>query len=163
VQLGTVPDAPAPRATAWLAETNLDDLSGEEIAFAAERLFAAGALDVWTAPVVMKKGRPGVVLSALARPEQRAALERAFFDATSTLGIRWRELERTECARRVVDVSVEGRTVRVKVRERPGVPVTERDLSPEHQDLAAWAAESGRSLRELERAVVAAALRTIAR
>jgi uncharacterized protein (DUF111 family) len=48
--------------------------------------------------------------------------------------------------------------VRVKVRERPGVPVSERDLSPEHDDLAAWARESGRSIRELERAVVAAAL-----
>jgi uncharacterized protein (TIGR00299 family) protein len=158
VQLGTVPLAPAPRATALLAETNLDDLSGEEIAFAVERLFAAGALDAWTTPVGMKKGRPGVVLSALARTEQRDAIERAILDSTSTLGLRWREIERTECARRGIEVEVEGRVVRVKVRERPGVPVSERDLSPEHDDLAAWARESGRSIRELERAVVAAAL-----
>ncbi|MBL8863552.1 MAG: nickel pincer cofactor biosynthesis protein LarC [Planctomycetes bacterium] len=158
VQLGTLPAAPALRATALLAETNLDDLSGEEIAYAVERLFAAGALDVWTAPIGMKKGRPGVVLSALARPEQRETLERAFLESTSTLGLRWREVERTECARRVIEVLVEGRTVRVKLRERPGAPLSERDLSPEHDDLAAWAAESGRSLRELERATVAAAL-----
>ena len=102
------------------------------------------------------------MLSALVRAEQRAALDSALFMSTSTLGVRWREMERTECARRVIEVAVEGRTVRVKVRTRPGSPVTERDLSPEHDDLAAWARESGRSLRELERAVVLAALRSLA-
>ncbi len=158
VQLGSIPSVASPRALVWLAEVNLDDMTGEELAFATEQVFAAGALDVWTSAIGMKKGRPGVVLSALARPELRTALESALLEHTSTLGIRWREMERTECARRVVDVLVEGRTVRVKVRTRPGVPVSERDLSPEHDDLAAWSRESGRSIRELERAAVAAAL-----
>ncbi|MCY2960625.1 MAG: nickel pincer cofactor biosynthesis protein LarC [Planctomycetota bacterium] len=162
VQLGSIPTVASSRATVWLAEVNLDDMTGEELAFATERLFAAGALDVWTAPIGMKKGRPGVVLSALARPELRSALESALLEHTSTLGIRWREMERTECARRVVEVAVEGRTIRVKVRVRTGVPVSERDLSPEHDDLAAWSRESGRSIRELERAAVAAALRSLA-
>ncbi len=162
VQLGSVPRVETQRALVWLAEVNLDDMTGEEIAFACEQVFRAGALDVWTVPIGMKKGRPGVVLSALVRAEQRAALDSALFMSTSTLGVRWREMERTECARRVIEVAVEGRTVRVKVRTRPGSPVTERDLSPEHDDLAAWARESGRSLRELERAVVLAALRSLA-
>jgi hypothetical protein len=163
VQLGRLPAQPAPRASAWLAEANLDDATGEELAHAAERLFAAGALDVWHVPVVMKKGRPGVVLSALVRAEGRVALERAFLDHTGTLGIRWREVERTECARRTVEVLVDGAQVRVKVRERPGTPVAERDLSPEHDDLAALAAKTGKSLRELERAAVQAALRAQSR
>ncbi len=168
VQLGSIPAAPVPatpvpanpstHATVWLAEVNLDDMTGEELAFAAEQVFAAGALDVWSVPIVMKKGRPGVVLSALARAEHRAALDSALFSSTSTLGVRWRQLERTECARRIVEVSVEGRTVRVKVRTRPGAPVTERDVSPEHDDLAEWARESSRSIRELERAAIRAAL-----
>lgn len=162
VQLGSIPSLASPRALVWLAEVNLDDMTGEELAFACERLFEAGALDVWTAPVGMKKGRPGVVLSALMRPDQRALVESEFFASTSTLGVRWRELERTECARRVDTIEVEGRKVRVKVRLRPGQPVTERDVSPEHDDLATWARETGRSIRELERAVVAAALRSLA-
>jgi uncharacterized protein (TIGR00299 family) protein len=160
VQLGSVPAASTPRSVVWLAEVNLDDMTGEEVAFACQRLFEAGALDVWTAPVGMKKGRPGFVLSALVRPEQRAQLESATFSSTTTLGIRWREMERTECERRVESVSVEGRTVRVKVRVRPGEPVSERDVSPEHDDLAAWSRESGRSVRELERVVIASALRS---
>lgn len=161
VQLGRIAAASASSSsptTVWLAEVNLDDMTGEELAFAAEQVFAAGALDVWTAPIVMKKGRPGVVLSALVRAEHRAQLDSALFSSTSTLGVRWRQLERTECARRIVDVSVEGRLVRVKLRTRPGAAVTERDVSPEHDDLAAWARESGRSIRELERAAIQSAL-----
>jgi len=163
VQLGSIPAAAMTRAVVWLAEVNLDDMTGEELAFAAEQVFAAGALDVWTVPIGMKKGRPGVVLSALARSEQRPAIDSALFSSTSTLGVRWREMERTECARRVIEVAVEGRTVRVKVRTRPNASIIERDLSPEHDDLAAWARESSRSLRELERATVVAALAQLRR
>ncbi len=163
VQLGSVPAQAAARATAWLAEVNLDDMTGEELAWAAERAFAAGALDVWTAPVVMKKGRPGVVLSALVRSDARDALERALLEHTSTLGIRWREVERTECERRTIEVVVTGAKVRVKVRQRPGAPVSERDLSPEHEDLAALARSTGLSIRELERAAIAAALSQLSR
>ena len=60
-----------------LLETNLDDLTPELVPDAVERCFAAGALDVWTVPVQMKKGRPGIVLSALARPGARARGRRA--------------------------------------------------------------------------------------
>jgi uncharacterized protein (TIGR00299 family) protein len=158
VQLGRVPDDATLRTVVWLAEVNLDDMTGEELAWASERLFEAGALDVWSAPVVMKKGRPGIVLSALARADHRAALECAYFEHTSTLGIRWREVERTECERLTRNLCLDGLVVRVKVRTRPGSAVTERDLSPEHDDLAAWARVSGRSIRELERAAIRAAL-----
>ncbi len=68
---------PAPLTSVVVLETNLDDLSPELVPDAMERCFAAGALDVWTVPVQMKKGRPGFVLSALARPDAEAAVARA--------------------------------------------------------------------------------------
>ena len=139
-------------------ETNLDDMTGEELGFVADRLRGRGALDVWTQPVVMKKGRPGVVLSVLARPEDRGARESLLFDSTTTLGVRAREHERVVCAREIVEIEVRGVPVRVKVRRRPERDLVERvDLSPEHDDLAALAARTGEPLRELERLAIEAA------
>lgn len=161
VQLGSA-RAGVARANAWLVEVNLDDMTGEELAHAAEALREAGALDAWTVAATMKKGRPGVVLSALCRAETRSALERVLFERTTTLGVRWREVERAECARSSVDVVLDGARVRVKVRERAGAAIDERDLSPEHDDLAALARTSGRSLRELERAAITLALDAVA-
>jgi len=71
-----------------LLEATIDDLSAELLAGAAARLLAAGALDVWSTPVVMKKSRPGTVLSVLARPGDRAALAAIVFRETSTFGLR---------------------------------------------------------------------------
>jgi uncharacterized protein (TIGR00299 family) protein len=153
-------------ARAWLVEVNLDDVTGEELAHAAGALRDAGALDVWHAAVSMKKDRPGVLLSALCRAEDRAALERALFEETPTLGVRWSERSRTECGRRTVEVDVAGVRVRVKVRERPAYagasPFGERDLSPEHDDLARAARAAGTTLREAERRAVALALQALA-
>lgn len=157
VQLGESERTGAARAQAWLLEVNLDDMTGEEIAHAAEMLRAAGALDVWTVPVQMKKGRPGVVLSALCRASERAALEHAIFAETTTLGLRWQPCERRESGRRTVEVDVGGERVRVKVRELPGRAVEERDLSPEHDDVARTAVKLGRSPRDVERAAIAQA------
>lgn len=67
---------------------NLDDMTPEDIAFAQEKIFAAGALDVFTAPIGMKKGRPGIMLTALCHEEQKGAVIRAFFAYTATLGVR---------------------------------------------------------------------------
>lgn len=161
VQLGReVKEAPAARA--WLLEVNLDDVTGEELAHAARSLRAAGALDVWSTPVQMKKERPGVVLSALCRVERKPDLERVLFEETPTLGLRWIECQRTECGRRTIEVDLGGVRVRVKVRERPeypgASPAGERDLSPEHDDLVRAAAAAGISLREAERHAIAAAL-----
>ncbi len=71
-----------------LLETNLDDMSGELIGHAVARLWAAGALDVYTSPIGMKKNRPGVLLSILCRAEQADALEAILFRETTTLGVR---------------------------------------------------------------------------
>lgn len=155
------------RRVAWLLEVTLDDATGEEVGFALEALYAAGALEAWTHAVAMKKGRPGVVMSALCRPEARAACEAAVFAHTPTLGVRWSARERSELPRETIEVVlpagagldvVAGERVRVKVRSRPGAEVAAEDLSPEHDDLARLARVCGRPLRALERAVVDAAL-----
>jgi len=142
----------------WQVECNLDDTTGEELGWCLEGLREAGALDAWSVPVGMKKGRPGVVVCALARAEERAAVEEVLFARTPTLGVRWREVERTECERDEVLVEVLGRTVRVKRRLGAG-ELGVADLSPEQDDLEALARESGRPLREVGRLAVEAALR----
>jgi uncharacterized protein (TIGR00299 family) protein len=161
VQLGREPEG-ARRAGVWQVDVNLDDMTGEELAHAAERVRDAGALDVWMQPVLMKKGRPGVVLSALCRLPERARIETVLFECTTTLGVRWTPYERTECGRRTVAVDVLGARVRVQVRERPAGEGTSapgrKDLSPEHDDLAAVARASGRSLREVETLAIDAAI-----
>jgi len=141
----------------WQVECNLDDTTGEELGWCLAGLREAGALDAWSVPVGMKKGRPGVVVCALTRAEDRAAIEEALFARTPTLGVRWREVERTECGRDEVKVEVLGMSVRVKRRLR-GAEVGVADLSPEQDDLEALAKESGRPLREVQRLAVEAAL-----
>ena len=71
-----------------LLETNLDDATGEQIGYASERLFAAGAFDVFTTPIAMKKNRPGVKLSVLCRPQHVEQIEAVLFTETTTLGVR---------------------------------------------------------------------------
>ena len=137
-----------------MLEANLDDTTGEELGLALQQLFGAGALDAWCVPVTMKKGRPGVVLCALAKDAERVGLERVYLDFTPTLGVRSTPWERLECARRTVVVEVLGCPVRVKVRTRPQGRMDERDLSPEHEDLVALAGRSGRGVRELERLAI---------
>jgi hypothetical protein len=147
------------RRSAWLLEVTLDDTTGEELGFAQEELYAQGALEVWNAPISMKKGRPGVVLSALAREDRRAALEQVVFTHTPTLGLRWTRLERAECERATLTVEVRGEAVRVQLRRRPGCTgLLPSDLSPEHDDLARLARKSGAPLRILERESVDRAL-----
>ena len=138
-----------------LLETNLDDLNPELVPDAVERCFAAGAVDVWTAPVQMKKGRPGVVLAALAGPVDEAAVARAMLEETSTLGVRvsrWRryELEREE---RVVEL--EGGSVRVKIGRLDGRVV---NVAPEHDDCAALARVTGRSVKSVWATALGAAM-----
>jgi uncharacterized protein (DUF111 family) len=150
-------------AEVWQLDVNLDDATGEEMGWCLEGLRAAGALDAWTTPVQMKKGRPGVQLTALARPGSRAALEAVVFERTPTLGLRWTRTERVECGRGEGEVHLEGFRVRLKLRHRPagagGSPFGPRDVSPEFDDLAPLAEARGWTLREAEQRVVERYLR----
>jgi uncharacterized protein (TIGR00299 family) protein len=127
-------------AEAVVLETNLDDLLPEFIPDATARAFAAGALDVWTVPVQMKKGRPGLVLSALARPADEQAVARAILEETTALGVRVTRVRRHELDREERTVEVDGRPVRVKLGRLNGSIV---NVAPEHDDCARVAAELG--------------------
>ena len=135
-------------------ETNLDDTPGELVPDAAARAFAAGALDVWTTPVQMKKGRPGVVLAALARPDDARAVAEAIVRETTALGVRMSRHERLELERRFRDVTVDGHLVRVKLGLLDGEVV---NLAPEHDDCARAAEALGRPVKSVWAAALAAA------
>ncbi|MCQ2407053.1 MAG: nickel pincer cofactor biosynthesis protein LarC [Oscillospiraceae bacterium] len=122
---------------------NLDDMTGEEIAFAQEMLLKAGALDVFTSPVYMKKGRPAVMLTCLCRTEQREAMTALIFRHTSTLGVRIHVCERDTLTRRTEQIETALGTVRVKCAEGCGVTREK----PEFDDLARIAEEQSLSLR----------------
>ena len=120
---------------------NLDDMTGEDMAFACERLLEAGALDVWTAPITMKKGRPAVLLTCLSRPGQEGGLAREILRHTTTLGVRV-----SGCDRFLLHRAVEDRDgIRVKAAFGGGISKEKAEF----EDLAAEARKDGLSLREV--------------
>jgi len=129
-----------------LLETNLDDLIPELVPDAVERCFAAGALDVWTMPAQMKKGRPGIVLSALARPGAQQEVAHAMLEETSALGVRVGRLGRYELEREERVVEIAGGHVRIKVGLLDGRVV---NVSPEHDDCSALAKATGRAVKSI--------------
>ncbi|HEY2218429.1 MAG TPA: nickel pincer cofactor biosynthesis protein LarC [Gaiellaceae bacterium] len=137
-----------------LLETNLDDLVPELVPDAVERCFAVGALDVWTVPAGMKKGRPGVVLSAIARPHAEAAVARAILEETTALGVRVARLRRYELEREERTVALDGEVVRVKVGRLDGRVV---NIAPEHDDCLAVARATGAPIKSVWAAALAAA------
>ena len=105
--------------TVTVLEANLDDLSPQVFGYVMERALAEGALDVFAAPVQMKKSRPGLVLTVLAKPEDAARLARLLFSETTTLGVRRREERRQALAREQVTVQTPwGEVGRASCRER---------------------------------------------
>ena len=136
-----------------LLETNLDDLSPELVPDAMERCFEAGALDVWTVPVAMKKGRPGLVFSALARAEDETNVAQAILAETTALGVRITRPYRYELEREHRTVDVEGHPVRVKVGRLDGRIV---NVAPEHDDCAAVARATGTPVKSVWAAALAA-------
>lgn len=130
---------------------NLDDVTGEALGFAAERLLEAGALDVWTQAVGMKKSRPGTLLCVLCRPEERETLLDLLFLHTGTLGVREARLRRTVLDRRIETVETPFGPVRRKLAEGRGVTRAKY----EYEDLARIAAERGLSLEAVRTALEA--------
>ncbi|MDQ3337925.1 MAG: nickel pincer cofactor biosynthesis protein LarC [Myxococcota bacterium] len=120
----------------WQIEANLDDMSPELCAPAADAIFAAGAVDVWWSTITMKKGRPALTLSALAADEHRAAVIAAVLRETTTIGVRFTRVERTVLARSTVEVATRYGTIPVKVA-RDGDAVL--NAAPEYEACAAAA------------------------
>jgi uncharacterized protein (TIGR00299 family) protein len=133
-------------------QTNIDDLNPQIYETVFDRVFAAGAVDATLAPVTMKKGRPGNVLSVLAPREKAEAVLAVMFAETTALGIRTQEVQRRVLPRRFISIRVEGRDVRIKLADQaPGIS----KASPEHEDCRRIAEQTGRPVKDiLEAAMV---------
>ncbi len=124
---------------------NIDDLNPQVYEHVMQRLFAAGARDVTLTPTVMKKGRPGVILSVIADPQKRDELERVIFTETSTIGLRSHAVSRRKLAREIREVETRFGKLRVKVSGRDGgAPIT---ISPEYDDCRRAAEQHSVALR----------------
>ena len=128
---------------------NLDDMSGEALGFAMEALLDAGALDVYTVPIGMKKSRPGVMLCVLCRTQDRERLAQAMFRHTTTLGIRETRHARMTLRRSIRTAETAAGPVRIKCAEGWGV----RREKPEYDDLARIAREQDISLADAKKLI----------
>jgi pyridinium-3,5-bisthiocarboxylic acid mononucleotide nickel chelatase len=149
--LGT-PSAPEPGPV--VLETNVDDLDPRLWPGVLDALFDAGASDAWLTPILMKKGRPAHMLSALCRPEAVPAVQAAVFATTSTIGMRIVPVGKTALDRTSASVDVLGGRVGVKVAVHDGRVV---NVSVEYEDVTALARERGLPVKEVLRAATAAA------
>ena len=136
-----------------VVEANIDDMSPQHFDLALERLFAAGALDAWLTPIVMKKGRPAIVVSALAAPAAERAVAQTMLRETSTIGVRVRRERRHVLQREVETIDTLYGPVRFKRASGDGF---ER-RTPEYDDIARIARERGEPVAEVARVVMRAA------
>jgi uncharacterized protein (TIGR00299 family) protein len=137
----------------WVVETNLDNLPADVIGYCTERLFAAGALDVFTQPVFMKKNRPGTLLTVLVPDSGLPAVEEVLFAETTTLGLRRYSVERRKLQRRPHTVSTPWGPVQGKLAWSEGRPAI---FAPEYEDCARIARSHGVPLRQVYQAALAA-------
>ncbi|MEG3931016.1 nickel pincer cofactor biosynthesis protein LarC [Microcoleus sp. T3_B1] len=147
-----MPDAQCPMPnsieTITVLETQIDDLSPQAIGYVFDALFTAGALDVFTAPIVMKKSRLGVLLTAICHPEFQDACEAVIFRETTTLGIRISTQQRTILHREIQTVKTEYGEVKIKVAKSGETIV---NVQPEYEDCAEIARLKNISWREVHR------------
>jgi uncharacterized protein (DUF111 family) len=125
-------------------ETNLDDCPGEVLGSVMERLFAAGALDVWFEPITMKKNRPGVMLCALSEEGARDAVADLILTETTAFGVRVEKIHRLKLRRKVESVETAYGTVRVKLGLK-GERVVQ--VAPEFEDCRLASERWGMPLR----------------
>ena len=146
-------DEGAKAETVTVIETALDDLSPQVLAWVAEQALAAGAMDVMLTPVIMKKGRPGTLLTILCSEETRPKLERLILRETSTLGLRIRRERRSCLERHHVSVQTLYGEIRVKVGELDGEVM---NAAPEFEDCRAAAVRCDVPLKQVQQAAIAA-------
>jgi uncharacterized protein (DUF111 family) len=148
------PQVNSPRTEAIvLLETNIDNASGELVGHAVDRLWVAGALDVSLATIQMKKGRPGVVVSVQARPDDADELEAVLFSELPTLGVRRATLMRTALARQPHEVKTRWGTVVGKIVYSHGGALR---FAPEYESCLQIAVKEGVALADVVEAAKAA-------
>jgi len=150
--LGAADEAAPPEVA--LIEANVDDMSPQLVAPLTDALAAAGAVDVWSTAIVMKKGRPALQVSALAPPAAVADVQRAFFRNSTTLGVRMHPLGRAVLGRAFARAETPYGPVRVKIGALDGEVL---GAQPEFEDCRRLAARAGVPVREVLAAATAAA------
>jgi pyridinium-3,5-bisthiocarboxylic acid mononucleotide nickel chelatase len=134
-------------------ETEIDDMNPQIFGALMDRLYAAGALEVFYTGVQMKKNRPGTLLTVVAAPAKREALSALVFRETTTIGLRYQEMARTCLSRETVAVQTPAGPVRVKVARRDGVVL---NAAPEFDDCEKLAAERGVPIKQVQAEAVCA-------
>jgi pyridinium-3,5-bisthiocarboxylic acid mononucleotide nickel chelatase len=145
-ELDADPDSSHSPDSSILIETNLDDMAPELLPHVIDSLLEAGAQDAWVTPIVMKKGRPGITLTALCAPVKKFHMMEIIFRETTTLGIRVTAVHRAIADRHWADVEVAGEKVRVKIGSRNGDVI---GAAPEYEDVLAAAKATGLPLKEI--------------
>jgi len=135
-----------PTETIVQVETTVDDMSPQLYEPLLERLLEAGALDAWLTPVIMKRSRPGVVLTALCEPGRVADLSRLLFEESSTIGVRWTAYQRARLDREMVRLDTAYGPVTFKVSRLEGRVVT---VTPEFEEVRRIARDKGLAVREV--------------
>ncbi len=139
---------------------NIDDLNPQIYGHLGERILAAGARDVTLTPTIMKKGRPGVILSVLAEAAARDRLARMIFEETTTIGLRFHPVSRLKLDRRIEEVETRFGKIRVKVASAGGAG-SPLNLSPEFDDCRKAAMDHSAPLKLVMEEALAAARRTL--
>lgn len=134
------------RETIMQVETTVDDMQPQLWEAVMERLFEAGALDVYLTPVMMKKSRPGTVLTALCTPDKVTDLSRVLFEESSTIGVRWTAYQRERLAREMVTLTTAYGAITYKVSRLEGRVVT---ATPEFDEVRRIARSKGVPVREV--------------
>jgi uncharacterized protein (TIGR00299 family) protein len=134
--------------------TNIDDMNPELYPYVVEKLFEAGAEDVWLYPIQMKKARPAVTLSVLVPPSREEDIKDVMFAETKTLGMRISEVDKEYLDREIIQVDTPFGLLRVKLARQEGRPV---NIAPEYEDCRKAAVTSGVPLKDVYAAAEEAA------
>jgi uncharacterized protein (TIGR00299 family) protein len=148
-------DAAAPSHRVVVIEAEIDDMNPQIFGVLIDRLLGEGALDVFYTSIQMKKNRPGTLLTIVAAPGDRERLAATVFRETTTIGIRYREMDRECLDRETIAVETPFGRVGIKVARRNGEVM---NASPEFDDCARLAAESGRPVKDVQAAAIKAFL-----
>lgn len=140
-------DRTAPAARVVVIEAEIDDMNPQIFGVLMDQLISAGALDVFYTPIQMKKNRPGTLLSVVARPDAREALTAVVFRETTTIGVRYSEMERECLERETIAVETPLGRVRIKVARRHGSVL---NALPEFDDCVRMAAETGTPVKDIQ-------------
>jgi len=146
VLIGTAAQRSA-RERVTVIECEIDDMNPQIFGVAMDRLYAAGALEVFYVPVQMKKNRPGTLLTVIAPPEKRSELADVIFRETTTIGLRHCEVDREVLAREIVEVTTPIGTVKFKIAHRGGRVI---NATPEFDDCARLAAANNLSVKDVQ-------------